>query len=154
MKLCIFLMSYCVLVVTESPPVTPPRVTSCILSPCHNGGTCLRTRWRWNRYYCHCERGYTGEYCEIGNIEQDNICFYNCLLVVVPLYMAVVRYWLTITSVGVCMCVCVCVCWCVCVCVYVFMYICVCVCMCSCICVCVCVCVFACVCVCVCVCVS
>ena len=63
MKLWILLLSLSVGVLTESPPVNP-----CNSSPCQNGGWCFKSSRQERGYFCRCEGGYTGEYCQNGKV--------------------------------------------------------------------------------------
>ena len=39
----------------------------CISWPCQNGATCA-AHYEKNSYVCVCAKGYTGKYCERGNV--------------------------------------------------------------------------------------
>lgn len=36
-----------------------------VRSPCKNGASCLD---EWNRYFCKCQSGYSGEFCEVRKL--------------------------------------------------------------------------------------
>ena len=40
--------------------------TSCVYSPCRNGGTCVSS-FNHHTFYCNCREGFVGVSCEVGN---------------------------------------------------------------------------------------
>lgn len=70
----------------------------CPVRPCENGALCAKRGSSPKDYYCSCQEGFTGRYCESKIVDLSP-------LIILPIFLAVLMLLML------CLCCCACCCW-------------------------------------------